>query len=88
MAHYGQIINSKKFQYFNYGCEKNKIIYNQNTCEPPLIPLEKIKLDKIAVFYSPGDVFCGPKDLEVLKKKLSGEKICKIKIKLKLIFIL
>lgn len=31
-------------------------------------------------------IFCDPKDVEVLKQKLSGEKIRKIKIQLKLIF--
>ena len=49
------------------------MIYNQSNCEPPLIPLEKIRLEKIAVFYSPNDIACRPIDVQVLKKKLTGK---------------
>ena len=73
LAHYGQLIINKRFAYFDYGCKKNRIIYNQDNCEPPLIPLDKIRLEKIAIFYSSSDIFCKPIDVEVLKMKLTGK---------------
>ena len=74
VAHYGQAIVSKRFAYFDYGCKRNQIIYNQNDCSPPSIPLDKIRLEKIAIFYSPNDFACRPTDVQVLKKKLTGNK--------------
>ena len=77
-VHYGQIVVTERFAYFDYGCSKNQMIYNQNNCEPPLIPLDKIKLEKIAMFYSSSDIFCKPTDLKVLKSKLKGNFYMKI----------
>ena len=71
-VHYGQIVMTERFAYFDYGCEKNQMIYNQDNCEPPLIRLEKIKLEKIAIFHSSDDIFSRPIDVKVLKTKLTG----------------
>ena len=73
LVHYGQLIINERFAYFDYGCKKNQIIYNQYNCLPPLIPLDKIRLEKIAIFYSPNDFACRPIDVQVLKKKLTGK---------------
>ena len=85
-VHYGQIVVTERFAYFDYGCEKNQMIYNQNNCEPPLIPLDKIKLKKIAIFYSSSDIFCRPADVKVLKTKLKGNFSMKIPKLIILIF--
>ena len=49
LVHYRQPILNP-FAYFDYGCEKNQMIYNQCICEPPLIPLNKIRLEKFLYF--------------------------------------
>lgn len=73
IVHYAQLIVNERFAYFDYGCEKNQVIYDQLNCEPPLIPLDKIRLEKIALFYSERDIFSRPVDVRVLRKKLTGK---------------
>ena len=73
LVHYGQIVVTERFAYFDHGCLKNKIVYNQDECEPPLIPLDKIKLEKIAIFYNEKDIFSRPLDVKALKTKLKGK---------------
>ena len=82
VAHYGQIITSGRFAYFDYGCEKNRIVYNQDDCKPPEIPIGNIKLEKIAISHSPTDLYSGASDIAVLRRKLKGNNKCSKRISL------
>ena len=53
LDHYGQLISSGKFQYYDYGSDANKRIYNQTT--PPLIPIQNINKVPIAMFVGTHD---------------------------------
>jgi hypothetical protein len=66
--HYGQFINSKQFQRYDYGEEENMKIYGQKTA--PLCPLENIKDFPIALFAGTLDELADPKDVDWLAQTL------------------
>ena len=53
LNHYGQILNTKKFQRFDYGSSGNTQHYNQKTA--PLINLQNIKKVPIGMFVGTSD---------------------------------
>ena len=75
LAHFAQIIASGRFAYFDYGCEKNRMIYNEDNCKPPAIPIGNIKFEKVAIFHSPNDLYSRTLDIKILRKKLKGNAV-------------
>lgn len=64
ILHYAQIINSEKFQYFDYDQEKNSKIYHSET--PPVYDVTDFTLP-VAFIYAQNDWFTNPK---VIKKTI------------------
>ncbi|KAL7290221.1 hypothetical protein TKK_0015926 [Trichogramma kaykai] len=60
LIHWFQMIDNKDFQHFDYGKEKNLIMYNST--EPPKYNLSKIQ-PPVAVFHSKHDDVVQPKDV-------------------------
>ncbi|XP_067121596.1 gastric triacylglycerol lipase-like isoform X1 [Centruroides vittatus] len=69
IVHFGQMMNSKKLQKFDYGPEKNIIAYNQPT--PPEYKVENIRTP-IALFWSSNDNLADPKDVGILREKIQN----------------
>ncbi|XP_017102668.2 lipase 3-like [Drosophila bipectinata] len=70
LRHLFQVKSSGKFQQYDYGVEKNIIMYNQST--PPEYNLEKVRPHgSLHIFYSDGDWWVSKKDIAILKGKLS-----------------
>ncbi|XP_023224001.1 lysosomal acid lipase/cholesteryl ester hydrolase-like [Centruroides sculpturatus] len=69
IVHFGQMMNSKKLQKFDYGPEKNVIAYNQPT--PPEYKIENIRTP-IALFWSKNDNLADPKDVSILREKIQN----------------
>ncbi|XP_072931538.1 lipase 3-like [Epargyreus clarus] len=67
LQHYGQLVVSGGFKRYNYGYFLNLEKYGSPT--PPSYPVEKITVP-IAIFYSPGDWFANPIDVQTLYEKL------------------
>lgn len=68
LKHFLQVKKSQKFQQYDYGTEKNIIMYNQST--PPEYPLEKIQPQgSLHIFYSDSDWYVSAKDITTLKEK-------------------
>ena len=53
LLHYAQIINTERFQYFDFGSSKNKEVYGNKY--PPIIPIETIDKVPIAMFVGTQD---------------------------------
>ena len=68
VEHYGQVVKSQQFQYYDYGAEHNQAIYNQDT--PPLIPLSNIKDLPIGLFVGKTDELATVIDNQWLKEVL------------------
>ncbi|XP_014766271.2 lipase 3 [Drosophila ananassae] len=67
LKHFLQVKKSQKFQQYDYGTEKNIIMYNQST--PPEYPLEKIQPQgSLHIFYSDSDWYVSAKDITTLKE--------------------
>ena len=63
IQHYAQIIRAKKFQYYDYGKQKNLEIYNQPT--PLEIPINNLNPDKtpqILIVSGQADIVASPRD--------------------------
>ncbi|XP_072762482.1 lipase 3-like [Anoplolepis gracilipes] len=67
VTHYAQGINSGKFRHYDYGQEKNLLIYNSS--EPPDYDLTKIMVP-IALYYSVNDWIFDIKDVQRLYRLL------------------
>ncbi|CAG2161896.1 unnamed protein product [Oppiella nova] len=68
VAHFGQLVESKKFRKFDYGEYENKIIYGQKT--PPNYNLSSITSTKIALIYSLNDWLADLANVVQLKQEL------------------
>ncbi|KAG8180335.1 hypothetical protein JTE90_016369 [Oedothorax gibbosus] len=68
IAHYGQLVVSKKFAKFDYG-KKNHLHYNQTT--PPEYDLSKITAP-VALMWSQNDELADPDDVAILQSKLKS----------------
>ncbi|XP_023230271.1 gastric triacylglycerol lipase-like [Centruroides sculpturatus] len=67
LIHYGQLVNSKEFQKFDYGPLGNLKRYKQ--VQPPKYDIPKIKT-QIAIFWSLNDLLADPKDVDILRNRL------------------
>lgn len=67
IAHYGQLVMSKRFQKYDYGLVKNLLFYGQR--RPPEYDLSHVTAP-VALFYSLNDWFCSLKDVRQLHKRL------------------
>ncbi|GIY12033.1 gastric triacylglycerol lipase [Caerostris darwini] len=67
IIHFAQMVNSKKFQKFDYGKKGNLLEYNQTT--PPEYYPENITT-KVALFWSENDKLADPIDVHLLEKRL------------------
>ncbi|XP_064488889.1 gastric triacylglycerol lipase-like [Ornithodoros turicata] len=73
LMHYEQLVAGKKAQKFDYGAETNMDVYGQE--EPPEYNLDNVKTD-VGLFWSKGDQFIPPEDVEELVADL-GERVKK-----------
>ncbi|RWS04580.1 gastric triacylglycerol lipase-like protein, partial [Dinothrombium tinctorium] len=71
IAHYGQILGSKKFQKFDYGCTKNFEKYGTST--PPVYDLKNVDANNIAILHSQNDWMSDPEDLNFLRQEVKGK---------------
>ncbi|RWS00483.1 gastric triacylglycerol lipase-like protein 2 [Dinothrombium tinctorium] len=71
MAHLGQNMHSKKFQKFDYGCEKNLKKYG--TDATPVYDLKNVDSKNIALLHSQNDFISDPEDLNFLRKEVKGK---------------
>ncbi|KXJ70265.1 hypothetical protein RP20_CCG024249 [Aedes albopictus] len=69
LEHYGQIIASGKFHQYDYGKAGNVERYNATS--PPEYRLENVRAP-VALYYSENDWFVDPKDVQLLKTKLTN----------------
>ncbi|XP_018397034.1 PREDICTED: lipase 3-like isoform X2 [Cyphomyrmex costatus] len=69
MVHFGQEIESGKFRQYDYGREKNLLIYNAT--EPPDYNLANITVP-IGIFYADNDLLADSLDVKKLYKSLSN----------------
>jgi len=67
MAHFGQAVNSGKFQMYDYGSTKNRQHYGQPT--PPQYDLSQIEVPTY-IFYSDDDWLAPKSDVEGFIPKL------------------
>lgn len=67
LAHYAQLIQSRRFQKYDYGWLKNLRLYGQR--RPPEYDLTKVTAP-VALFYALNDWFCNLKDVRQLHQKL------------------
>ena len=65
----GQLINSGKFQKFDYGEEQNLLVYFDKN--PPEIPIENIEIP-IAMYIAEQDNIADLKDNKNVKSKLKN----------------
>lgn len=72
MVHFVQEIKSGNFQQYNYGIEKNLLIYNSP--EPPRYNLSKITIP-IVLFYGNNDWLSSPQDVIKLTNELPKKPI-------------
>ncbi|EZA61581.1 Lipase [Ooceraea biroi] len=70
LVHYAQMIESGKFRMFDYGTEKNLVIYNAT--EPPDYKLANIKLPML-LFYSDNDWLASVADVKRLVYSLTNK---------------
>ncbi|XP_067129270.1 uncharacterized protein [Centruroides vittatus] len=70
LIHYGQMVNSKKFQKFDYGRKKNMKKYKQ--AYPPEYKLGKIRTP-IAIFKGLNDKLANPKDVGILGSRIPNK---------------
>jgi len=70
LAHFLQLAASGRFRKFDYGKEDNIIRYGQEF--PPDYPLHKINLRRISIFYSLNDAIAEYRDVQRIKKHLTG----------------
>ena len=68
VQHYAQVVRSKRFQYFDYGKERNQQKYGQDT--PPAIPLENISNFPVGLFVGKTDELATVIDNEYMKSIL------------------
>lgn len=69
IIHYAQMVNSKKFQKYDYGPKGNMLQYNQTSA--PEYHLENITT-KVALIWSENDKLADPSDVHLLEKKLKN----------------
>ncbi|EEC16218.1 gastric triacylglycerol lipase, putative, partial [Ixodes scapularis] len=69
IVHYAQMYKAKNFIMYDYGKERNRDMYGQDT--PPEYPLEEIGTS-IALFSGQGDRFADPKDVQSLRSRLQS----------------
>jgi len=69
-AHLGQRINSGSFAYYDYGVKTNLKIYGQS--EPPNYDLSKIDSKYIVLMSGMNDILADQKDIESLRRQLTG----------------
>lgn len=61
ILHFVQLVKSKKFQFFDFGSEKNEEIYGSKT--PPEYPLKNVNVPTY-FYYSKNDILVSPLDIE------------------------
>ncbi|XP_055926655.1 gastric triacylglycerol lipase-like [Argiope bruennichi] len=69
IIHYAQMVNSKKFQMYDYGSRGNMLHYNQTSA--PVYHLENITT-KVGLIWSENDKLADPTDIHILEKKLKN----------------
>ncbi|KAH6929209.1 hypothetical protein HPB50_024425 [Hyalomma asiaticum] len=69
IIHYGQLVGSKRAQKFDYGASKNSEVYGQR--EPPEYNLSRVTTD-VGLFWSKGDEFVTPREVDELRSSLRG----------------
>ncbi|XP_077486701.1 lysosomal acid lipase/cholesteryl ester hydrolase-like [Amblyomma americanum] len=67
VIHYGQLVKSKRPQKFDYGASENYEVYGQRS--PPEYNLSRVATD-VGLFWSKGDEFVTPSDVEELRYAL------------------
>jgi pimeloyl-ACP methyl ester carboxylesterase len=67
IVHFGQMVNSKKMQKFDYGKFINKIVYHQET--PPVYDVSQMPTDTV-LFWSDKDELADPTDVGLLIPKI------------------
>lgn len=68
IIHYGQMVNSGKFQRFNYYIEKDNFArYNQS--EPPVFNVSNVNVPTV-LYYGSNDWLADPKDVHLLMERL------------------
>lgn len=69
LEHELQIYQAERFQYFDYGAEKNIQKYGTET--PPVIPVDQISGMPIALFVGTSDLLADTRDVEWLREQLN-----------------
>ncbi|XP_067129246.1 gastric triacylglycerol lipase-like [Centruroides vittatus] len=69
VVHFAQMVNSRKFQKYDFGKKTNLIKYNQST--PPEYTVENIRTP-IALFWGLNDALADPVDVDLLKTKIKN----------------
>uniref|UniRef100_A0A6B0VCD9 Lipase n=1 Tax=Ixodes ricinus TaxID=34613 RepID=A0A6B0VCD9_IXORI len=67
MVHYSQILISGRFQKFDFGENRNQLIYGTST--PPEYDVSRVVVP-VALFWSEGDWMADPRDVALLRRRL------------------
>ncbi|CAN7988476.1 unnamed protein product [Ixodes hexagonus] len=67
MVHFAQMVLHKRFQKYDYGSEKNRMVYGQVT--PPEYNVSRVAVP-VALYWSLNDWFADPTDVALLSKRL------------------
>ncbi|KAL3225315.1 hypothetical protein MRX96_049253 [Rhipicephalus microplus] len=67
IIHFGQLVRSKRPQKYDYGASKNQQLYGQR--KPPEYNLSRVTTD-VGVFWSKGDQFVTPQEVDELRADL------------------
>uniref|UniRef100_A0A1B6LG62 Uncharacterized protein n=2 Tax=Graphocephala atropunctata TaxID=36148 RepID=A0A1B6LG62_9HEMI len=69
LVHYAQEIKSRMFQKYDYGAERNIILYNSTT--PPLYNLSQVTVP-VSLHYGDNDLLASPTDVSTLFSQLKS----------------
>lgn len=69
LVHFAQMVNSRNFQKYDFGKDKNIIKYNQTS--PPEYKVENIQTP-IALFWGLNDALADPVDVDLLRQKIKN----------------
>ncbi|RWR99370.1 hypothetical protein B4U79_09870, partial [Dinothrombium tinctorium] len=78
LVHHLQSFESKKFQKFDYGADKNRQKYGTKT--PPLYNLTKIDSRCTAIIFSQNDWISDPDDVQFLRDQVKGQFLLDYKV--------
>lgn len=67
LMHYFQVYNSGKFRQYDYGPEKNRLLYK--SAAPPDYRLDRVTAP-VFIYYSENDYIVSIKDIQKLSKRL------------------